>query len=98
MDGSAPTEKRKQVNQARIQPTPSTNTTNTTNKRRKVSERGLTDPQSQVLHRQRLKETADTDIYDPEQDPAERRRVRREFRELTSLFNGMLLVDIYGLL
>ena len=52
-------------------------------KRRKVSG---TNPHSQAAHRKEL-EKVDKRYYDPEQDPQERREIRKNFRSLYSKYN-----------
>lgn len=61
----------------------------TRNKKRRVSERGLSDQGSQAVHRRRLRQINDTDYYDPDQDEEERRRVRKGLRDLTRELNGI---------
>lgn len=58
------------------------------NKRRRVSEDNLGVPSSQAAHRRQLSEANDTEYYDPDQDPEERRRIRKEFKDLAALLNG----------
>ncbi|KAM5471827.1 hypothetical protein MauCBS54593_003233 [Microsporum audouinii] len=61
-------------------PTPSAS-----NKKRRVSEQ--MPEQSQSTHQRRLREVVDTDYYDPDQDPEERRAVRKGLRDLASNLN-----------
>lgn len=58
------------------------------NKRRRVSEQ--VPEQSQSTHQRRLRQVVDTDFYDPDQDPEERRAVRKGLRDLASNLNGIL--------
>ncbi|KAF3480111.1 nuclear protein Qri2/Nse4 [Arthroderma uncinatum] len=55
------------------------------NKKRRVSEQ--MPEQSQTTHQRRLRQTIDTDYYDPDQDPEERRAVRKGLRELATNLN-----------
>ncbi|EEH42513.2 Smc5-Smc6 complex subunit NSE4 [Paracoccidioides brasiliensis Pb18] len=62
--------------------------TDASNKRRKLSHnRGLSDRQSQATHRRRPQQVQDTDLYDPNQDPEERRAVRKGLRDLATNLN-----------
>ncbi|KAK2875183.1 hypothetical protein FQN49_001700 [Arthroderma sp. PD_2] len=55
------------------------------NKKRRVSEQM---PElSQSTHQRRLRQIIDTDYYDPDQDPEERRAVRKGIRDLASNLN-----------
>ena len=45
---------------------------------------------SQAVHQRRLRQVNDTDFYDPDQDPEERRRVRQGLRDLAKDLNGRL--------
>lgn len=58
------------------------------NKRRRLSEKGVSDLQSHVVSRRRPRHIQDTDLYDPDQDPEERRKVRKGFRDLVTNLNG----------
>ncbi|WEW55949.1 hypothetical protein PRK78_001384 [Emydomyces testavorans] len=55
------------------------------NKRPRVSESALN--VSQAAHRKRLEEVVDTQFYDPDQDPEERRAVRKGLRDLSTKLN-----------
>ncbi|OAL73420.1 nuclear protein Qri2/Nse4 [Trichophyton violaceum] len=55
------------------------------NKKRRVSEQ--LPEQSQSTHQRRLRQVVDTDFYDPDQDPEERRAVRKGLRDLASNLN-----------
>lgn len=44
---------------------------------------------SQAVHQRELEEAADTQYYDPDQAPEERRAVRKALRDLTNDLNGM---------
>ncbi|KAK2799727.1 hypothetical protein FQN50_008375 [Emmonsiellopsis sp. PD_5] len=57
------------------------------NKRRRLSDKGLSDRQSQAAHRRRLQQVNNTDLYDPDQDPEERRAVRKGLRDLAMNLN-----------
>ncbi|KKZ63704.1 hypothetical protein EMCG_02011 [[Emmonsia] crescens] len=57
------------------------------NKRRRLSEKGVSDRQSHVVSRRRPRHIQDTDLYDPDQDPEERRKVRKGFRDLVTNLN-----------
>ena len=58
------------------------------NKRRKTSGDNLGMPPSQAAHARELSEINDTRYYDPDQDPEERRKVRKELKDLATLLNG----------
>ncbi|OJD16691.1 hypothetical protein AJ78_03161 [Emergomyces pasteurianus Ep9510] len=57
------------------------------NKRRRLSEKGVTDREIQATTRRRPRQFHDTDLYDPDQDPEERRKVRKGFRDLVTNLN-----------
>ncbi|PGH27796.1 hypothetical protein AJ80_00584 [Polytolypa hystricis UAMH7299] len=57
------------------------------NKRRRISERDELDHNTQRTHRRRLAEVNDTDFYDPDQDPEERRAIRKGLRDLAATLN-----------
>ncbi|EGC47244.1 nuclear protein Qri2/Nse4 [Histoplasma capsulatum var. duboisii H88] len=57
------------------------------NKRRRVSEKGGPDRQSQATPRRQPRHIQDTDLYDPDQDPEERRKIRKGFRDLVTNLN-----------
>lgn len=44
---------------------------------------------SQAIHQRELDEAADTQYYDPDQAPEERRAVRKALRDLTRDLNGI---------
>ena len=44
---------------------------------------------SQAIHQWELEEAADTQYYDPDQAPEERRAVRKALRDLTRDLNGI---------
>ncbi|KAL1957707.1 hypothetical protein VTO42DRAFT_5550 [Malbranchea cinnamomea] len=56
-------------------------------KRRRVSRDTLDIAPSQVAHRRQLLEVNDTEFYDPDQDPEERRAVRKGLKDLATLLN-----------
>ena len=57
-------------------------------KRRKLAERGLGGLDSNTAHKHRLQQVNDTDVYDPDQNPEERRAVRKGLRDLARNLNG----------
>ncbi|OAX83486.1 hypothetical protein ACJ72_02156 [Emergomyces africanus] len=57
------------------------------NKRRRLSEKGVADHENQATPKRRPRHFQDTDLYDPDQDPEERRKVRKGFRELATNLN-----------
>ena len=59
-------------------------------KRRRLEDRGGKPLASQSAHERRLGEEADKRYYDPEQNPDERRQVRREMRDLARDFAGKI--------
>ena len=59
-----------------------------TNKRRRLEDRDVP-MSSQAVHQRELEEAADTQYYDPDQAPEERRAVRKALRDLTRDLNGM---------
>lgn len=68
----------------------------TANKRRRFAEHKGKAPQSQTAHEKQLEEVNDTQFYDPDQDPEERRAVRKGLRDLTKDLNGKLLAILKG--
>lgn len=60
------------------------------NKRRKTSDNNLGMPASQAAHKRQLSEVNDTQYYDPDQDPEERRKVRKGLKDLATLLNGWI--------
>lgn len=60
------------------------------NKRRRLSEKGGPDRQSQAAPRRQPRHIQDTDLYDPDQDPEERRKIRKGFRDLVTNLNGVM--------
>ena len=57
--------------------------------RRKLADRDATQNGTQKLHRQRLEEAGDSEFYDPEQSMAQRRELRREYRDLARDLTGI---------
>lgn len=57
-------------------------------KRRKLSQRDSLPNTTQMTHPKRLEEAGDTRYYDPNQSMAERRAVRKEYRDLTRDLTG----------
>jgi hypothetical protein len=57
-------------------------------KRRRLAEKGMGAQDSLTTHKRRLQLVNDTDFYDPDQDPEERRAVRKGLRELARDLNG----------
>ena len=57
-------------------------------KRRRLTERGLAATDSKTAHKRQLQLVNDTDFYDPDQDPEERRAVRKGLRDLARDLNG----------
>ncbi|EGE81646.1 hypothetical protein RJZ56_004701 [Blastomyces dermatitidis] len=60
--------------------------TDAPNKRRRLSEKGVSDRQSQAPPRP-PRHVQDSDLYDPDQDPEERRKIRKGFRDLVTNLN-----------
>lgn len=90
----SPSEKRRKFTQGLSSQTQSTpmSTSGNGNKKRRLTERGLSDQGgSQAVHRRRLQKINDTDYYDPDQDEGERRRVRKGLRDLTRELNGIVV-------
>lgn len=56
------------------------------NKRRRAAERDVEDIHE--IHKRKLREVHDTRFYDPDQDPEERRAVRKGLRDLATRLNG----------
>ncbi|KAL9130158.1 MAG: hypothetical protein Q9217_001593 [Psora testacea] len=54
-----------------------------TNRKRKFGERANAPNATQVAHRQKLEDVGNTQYYDPEQDMDERRKVRKNYRDLS---------------
>ena len=57
------------------------------NKKRRLTDREIVGP-SQRTHRKQLQEAGDGRYYDPNQSMAERRKVRKEYRDLTRDLTG----------
>jgi hypothetical protein len=77
--------------------TPATESSSaTTNKRRRLTEQKGKAPQSQTAHEKQLEEVNDTEFYDPDQNPEERRAVRKGLRDLTKDLNGKLAAILYS--
>lgn len=83
-------EKRRKSTQGMTSATQSTPRSASGNKRRRLTQRGLTDIGSQAAHKRRLQQVNDTDYYDPDQDENERRRIRKDLRDLTRELNGIV--------
>ncbi len=69
-------------------PTSAEPATPRTNKRRRLEDRDAR-MSSQAVHQRELEEAADTQYYDPDQAPEERRAVRKGLRDLTRDLNGI---------
>ncbi|KAI1921329.1 hypothetical protein LOZ64_001611 [Ophidiomyces ophidiicola] len=76
-------EKRKQGGSSAQARTTTSTMEDTSNKRRRVSDR----VHVEKVHRDKLADLGDTSLYDPDQDPEERRAIRRSLRELTNKMN-----------
>lgn len=69
--------------------------TTRTDKRRRLGERDATRAEdrnameSQLAHERELEEAVDTKFYDPDQDPEERRAIRKGLRDLARNLNGI---------
>lgn len=87
-DRLSPSDKRRKSTQGTSSQTPSTQGGN---KKRRLTQRGLSDQSSQAVHRRRLQNINDTDFYDPDQNEEERRRVRKGLRDLTRELNGIVI-------
>jgi len=77
-------------------PTPGAEEQPRSSKRRKLSERDAHNA-SQTTHAECLAVAGDTEYYDPEQSIAERRAVRKDFRDLSRELTGMLLAVVQSL-
>lgn len=73
-----------------LTPTPRAEELSRSSKRRKLSERNVLNA-SQATHARRLAEAGDSEYYNPEQSIAERRALRKDFRDLSRELTGMLL-------
>lgn len=71
-------------------PTSAEPATPRTNKRRRLEDRDVP-MSSQAVHQRELEEAADTQYYDPDQAPEERRAVRKALRDLTRDLNGIVI-------
>lgn len=71
-------------------PTPRVGEQPRSSKRRKISEPDTFNA-SQAVHARRLAEAADTQYYDPEQSIAERRALRKDYRDLARELTGMFV-------
>ena len=66
---------------------PTPDNTALSNKKRKLAEREVPNA-SQAAHRRQLEEVGDSRFYDPNQSIAERRKVRKEYRDLSRDLTG----------
>lgn len=85
--GASRTEKRKQSSRSGPSANALSEMGDASNKRRRTSGRDGDDVHA--AHKKKLREVHDTEFYDPDQDPEERRAVRRGLRDLATKLNGI---------